>query len=288
MDRDTVQRVRDHVRRKQAAAAPTFQAAVQQMANQQLQADAAGDVRNLALASLGVGVGARGLKGLYNLVARRPPARRSGPAELPLPYPVAADEEKLAGLAAQATTKAGLPWYGPAMMLTGLGGLTAGWAGMDAALDARRRRERAQELAQAKQEFHDALLGQYDQPRAAVKAAGDDAAALAEAAARLHRVYDLYAKTAGDKTAFNWSDAAGAGLGAYGAYGALTGLGMGAFMFDKARKQSRRAILAKALQRREQRRFMEQPPEIFARPEPVAALPRVSPQDADDLYDEPE
>lgn len=296
MERATYLGVLEQVRAaraKQAAAAPPFQATVQQMANRSLQAGATADVKNLALAALGVGAGARGLTGLYNLLANRGPGpARGGPAELPLPYPVEPDDPALAppakqaGLADQVTIKPAIPWYGPAMLTAGLAGLGGGWAGMDAVLDHRRKAERDQEISQARQEFHDALLGQYDRPLRATpgpaparqKRAGD-AAAMADAGATLGRAFALL-----EKVALNWADVAGTTLGGYGMYALPAAAVTGTIVYDKARKRSQRAVIRKALQRREQRRFMEQPSEIYARPEPVTVLPRPTPADEEELY----
>lgn len=280
MDRETSWQILAQVREKRGE---SFPAAVQQMANTQLQSDALHDVRNLAMASLGVGMGARGLTGIYNLLAnRKANTARSSPPELPLPYPVEPDEEatrqahKQAGLADSATIKPGIPWYGPAMLMGGLAGLGTGWAGMDAVLDHRRKAEHASQLEQAKEEFHNALLSQYSKPLDSVpniKRAETDSVGVV-----LDRVFDLFEKHA------TWSDTVGAGLGAYGMYGGITALAAGAAMYNQANKKSQRSIIAKALQRREQRRFMEQPPEIYARPEPIVALPKPDPQADEEAY----
>lgn len=278
MDNETARAILTRVRSERAAggkrADDTFASAVSQMANRQLRSDALHDVRNLALLSAGVGATGRGLVGLYNLIAnrRRKHNTRSGPAELPLPYPVEPEAgPKLAsfmGLGGEhATTKGGIPWYGPAMMFGGLASLGAGWKGMDAVLDARRKSEREQELSQARREFHDALLSQYDRPLegapgARRKAAGD-ASEAARAGAAIDRLYDAFVKAA------TLADAGGMAAGGYGMYAGLSGLLAGALVYNKTRKRSQQAVIQKALQRRERRRFMEQPPEIYARPEPV-------------------
>ena len=159
-----------------------------------------------------------------------------------------------------AITKGGIPWYGPAMMTAGLVGLGAGWKGVDSVLNKRRERERAKELDLARTEFHDALMGQYDKPLAG---AGPTKKAAADLGPALDALYDQF-----EKAAFALNDAAGQGVGMYGMYAGLTGLMTGALVYDKARKRQRRAILDKAMQRRERRKFNVSPPEITAVPDP--------------------
>lgn len=161
-----------------------------------------------------------------------------------------------------ATSKGGIPWYGPAMMTAGLAGLAGGWKGVDHLLNKRRERDRAKEIDTARQEFHDALMGQYTKPLAGAgpaKTAGDGP----PLGAALDALYDQF-----EKAAFALNDAAGKGVGMYGMYAGLTGLMTGALVYDKARKRQRRAILDKALQRRERRKFNVSPAEITAVPEP--------------------
>jgi hypothetical protein len=265
-------------REKRASEGDAFAQAVRDMAAHRLKAEALGDVGSVGLAALGVGAAGRGAVGLYNVLKRGLGSQkhRGGPAELPLPYPVEPEEmpaEVLPKAASflsgdAASTKAGVPWFRPAAVAAGVGGLGLGWAAVDKVLDARRRAERDKELEGARGEFHDALLSQYDRPLAAppgvkVKKAGDLAAGLDD-------LYDRFSKAAVD-----WGNAGGAALGGYGVYAGLSGLLAGTVLYDKMRKRSRRAVLEKALQRRERRRFMQSPTEIYAVPEPVARLPRV-------------
>jgi hypothetical protein len=287
MDNETATAILGSVRarRKAAAEADGFAGAVQDMAAAQLKSDALADVRNLGLAGLGAGAAGAGLAGLINLLRRTGPKKpRSGPAMLPLPYPVepAAMPTRLkaGGFLAgdAAASKSGIPWYGPAMLAAGLGGIGLGWKGVDALLARRRKRETDSELDSARREFHDALLAQYDAP---IKVHPDLAAAaptsLAKAAAALDLAFDRFAAALAappaEKRAFDWADAGGAALGGYGMYAGLSGLLTGTFVYDKAKKRSQRAVLEKALQRRQRRQFMQQPTEIYAVPEPVRSAP---------------
>lgn len=257
-----------------------FASAVQDMAAGQLKGDAFRDIRNVGLTALGVGAAGRGIVGLIqHMKQNRAKKTRSGPAYLPLPYPA-----KTAGFldGDGATTKGGIPWYGPAMMLGGLGGLGLGWKGMDKVLDARRQREQESELAAARQQFHDALLSQYDEPikvhpemlSGKKKSAADDT--MVKVGEALDELYDVFQKAAAEeetrpmsKSAIDWSNVAGQAAGGYGMYAGLSGLLTGALVYDKIQKRSRRAVLEKALAKRQRRKFMQQPTEIYATPEPM-------------------
>lgn len=282
MDRETSLAILHQVQTERAKVAEhPFAAAYKDMDAQRLRSDALLDVRNLALAALGVGVGARGLAGLYNVMKRsfRGAPQRSGPALLPLPYPVepdpALDEEveqrrrlKAASFMEwfrgdQATSKSGIPWYGPAMLFTGLGALGLGWKGTDMLLDRLRRRQTEEEVEKARGEFRKALLQQYSRPPQKIAAWQDS----------LDRTYDMLQSLLlklPDKQA-QLADWAGKATNVYGMVGGLGALITGMLVYDRARKRSRRAVLEKALQRRERRKFMQQPTEIYAVPEPVPA-----------------
>lgn len=255
-----------------------FSDALQGMAATQLKSDALKDVRNIGLGAVGVGAAGRGLVGLIQMMkANKPKKTRSGPAYLPLPYP--AEPTKQAGFLGgdAATTKGGVPWYGPAMLMGGLGGLGLGWKGMDKVLDARRQKEEEGELVRAREQFHDALLEQYDapiktHPTLMKKRAGDEST-MEKVGKALDALYDKFeaAKEEEKVAGVDWSNLAGQAAGGYGMYAGLSGLLTGAMVYDKINKRSRRAILEKALQQRQRRKFMQQPTEIMAVPEPVPA-----------------
>lgn len=274
---------------KQAdALGDAFGGAVDDAGSTLLQTQGLRDVRNLGLAGLGVGAAGRGLVGLIQLLkSNKPKKMRSGPAELSLPYPAEAEEKAgfdIAGFLGgnSATTKAGIPWYGPAMLGGAALGLGAGWKGMDAVLDARRKREMDGQLDSARQEFHDALMSQYDEPQkvdhrnvSGTKKAAD--ATMAAVGAGLDALFTKVAAVLDDpgveKAALelpSMANAAGVGAGAYGMYAGLSGLMAGALMYNKTNKRSRRAILESALKKRQRRQFMQRPTEITAVPEPVA------------------
>lgn len=248
-------------------------AAVDQAARTQLRSDAVNDVRNLALMTLGVGAAGRGVVGLMNMLRRHKPSPRlQGPTELPLPLPYQAEEDQPQLKVASITTKTALPGYGPAMMLTGMAGLGLGWKGADMVLDTMRKKEREQELAAARKEFHDALLHQYDAPLST----GSSTAALQKTAAAaiggeldqlFDRVVDGIEKTA---TMADWG---GHAANTYGTYAGLAALLAGAWAYDKANKRSRRSVLESALKKRQRKQFDQSPTEIFAVPEPATTVP---------------
>lgn len=252
--------------------AQAFSGAVQGMASGQLKSDALKDVASVGLGALGVGAAGRGLVGLIQMMRQGKKKTRSGPAYLPLPYPA-----KTAGFldGDAAATKGGIPWYGPAMLGGGIAGLGLGWKGMDKMLDARRQREQKQELDQARQEFHDALLSQYDEPikthPSLMKKRGGDGSVMEKVGKALDTLFDKFeaAKEDTEKTAVDWSNLAGQATGGYGMYAGLSGLLTGAVVYDKMSKRSRRAVLEKALQQRQRRKFMQSPTEIMAVPEPM-------------------
>jgi hypothetical protein len=235
------------------------------------------DIGNVGLTSLGVGAAGAGLVGLIQLMrANRAKKTRSGPAYLPLPYPAESKQANFIG-GDEATTKGGIPWYGPAMLLSGLGGLGLGWKGMDAVLSARRQREQQKELEAAREQFHDALLTQYDEPvkvhpEVMKKKSADST--MEKVGQALDTLFDKFqtAMYAQEKRGLDISNLGGQALGGYGMYAGLSGLLAGALMYDKIRKRSRKAVLESALKQRQRRKFMQSPTEIMAVPEPVPAV----------------
>lgn len=279
MDRETslaiLQRIKA-AREKRGDAPEAFANAVQDMAASQLRADSLKDVRNIGLATLGIGAAGRGLVGLAQLLTRNKPRKpRSGPASLSLPYPVKAGFDARGFLGGDnAATKSGVPWYGPAMMLSGLAGLGIGWKGMDHVLDSRRKAETQADLDNARKDFRAALLSQYTSGKTA------EDSPMVKASEALDTAFEKFAGLleAVDKappplvkTSVDWANLGGQAVGGYGMYAGLSGLLAGSLIYDKIKKRSRSAIINKALQRRQRREFMQQPTELYATPEPVAA-----------------
>ncbi len=282
MDQQRLQQLLSLVRRdKQAIDAPDFATALQHEGARQIKAQALSNIGSIGLAMLGGGAAARGGVGLANMLRRNanPLDTRSGPALLPLPYPAAPEEDeetpprrrlpKTAGLGDfvggdMASTVSGIPWYGPAMMTTGLLGAGAGWKGVDTLLNWRRKRERRDEVDQARKEFHDAIISQYDKP-VSLKSASDNT---------LSQDLDQLADRVLTKIAEGgWANTMGQLAGGYGTMAGLSGLLAGAVVYNQAQKRSQRAVIEKAMQRRARRRFAQQPTEIYAIPEPMRTVP---------------
>lgn len=275
----------------QAAQTAAFRAAVR------------GEAVRAGLAALGVGAGARGLLGLYQLANRRGSAvdTKSGPVETDLPYPVEGRDDPRAVLGKRgldlggylgggsATKVENVPFRLPALVAAAGGGAALGWKGVDALLDAHRRRQRDQELEEAKAEFDRALLVQYDRPlprRPGLKAAADRGAAIG---ADLDAAFDAFAAAyakraaAGQTLLDRAADASGPAAGLYLTYAGLAGLLSGGVTYDQLRRRSRQAVLTKALKDRQRRDFLAQPPEIRATPVPVAGVKPLSTQEESDL-----
>ena len=256
----------------------TFADAVNNMAAQQLKADALRDVGSLGLAALGIGAAGRGAVGLYNVIKRNQQKKnRAGPALLPLPFPV----EKAGSFTGwlfgdMASTKAGIPLYGPAMLGVGLGGAALGWGGMDRLLDARRKAEQDVELENARSQFHQALMSQYDKPIAALPKKKEEKKAedalMEKVGQDLDRLWGKCANILNNyqlKQGLDFANLGGMAAGGYGVYAGLSGLLTGSLVYNALKKRSQQAVLEKAIQKRDRRRFAQSPTEIYAVPEPV-------------------
>ena len=278
----------------------------------QIRRDALRNVGNLFLASLGVGAAARGGVGLVNLFRQQKPKdTRSGPALLPLPYPVQSEEmpgkiKAANGLIDHLTSPGGssrssIPLYGPGMMLAGIGGLGLGWKGLDSVLNERRRKATEEELNAARQEFNDALLSQWSTKRAEEGAppcpkcgtdetwpvSGSPGTAACEpcghkfayadspmrkAGAALDRAFEQFSERI--KTANTLGDWIGKAENTYLTGATLAALLSGTLVYDKMKKRSRRAVLEKALQQRQRQSFAQRPTEIYAVPTPISQVPK--------------
>lgn len=235
-----------------------------------LNQEAMGNVGRLSMATLGIGAGLRGAMGLYNVLKNnigKPRKTRSGPSLLSLPYPVAKEAAEGENFLPEVTQVKSLPWYGPAMMFGGLASLGAGWKGVDMVLKRRAQRDREAQLGAARKHFHEALLNQYDKPYAAAGPMGKIGSDEPNLGRELDRLYDAVEKVAA-LGGLVPDDMAGQGLGWYGMIGGGAAALTGAMVYDKMKKRQQRAILEKALMKRERRRFAQQPTEITAVPEP--------------------
>lgn len=253
---------------------------VENTLNSRLRDQAWDTAKRYGHVGLGLGAGAAGLYGLYHLLKRNAGQKkyRGGPPDLPLSYPVPAKEDPETVAAPNfrirtaadpagavqggwASTFGGIPWYYPAAVGLPIAGMALGWKGVDKLLQSARNKERESEVESAKQEFESALSSQYERPtsnRALSKAA------------RLSQALDAIYEKRGN---VDFGDLAGQLAGSYGVYALASGLGTGGLLYNYMRRRSEKAIMEKALKRREMQRFQQQPPEIYARPEPVVSPP---------------
>ena len=144
---------------------------------------------------------------------------------------------------------------------------------MDTILDSQQEADKQKSLEKARQEFHAALLSQYNSPLAAEslsthhrKSAADSIGS--EIGQRLDRLYTTVEKMA----SLNMNNMLGQAEGAYTTYAGLSGLLTGLVAYNAAKKRSDRSVVDKALRQRERKKFLQQPPEIYARPEPIESL----------------
>jgi hypothetical protein len=224
--------------------------------NTKLQSDTQKAIIRTMMLAAGGGAAVRGLTGLTNMLGESPQIASTGrTVEMPVAY---AEEPKRKKRMKQAeafkssvdtynqgaTNKIGLNYYIPGMLIGG--GLAAygGWKGVDHLLDAQRRKHTNEDMEAAKQEYEDALLGAY-------KKATDTA---------LDQTFERYGKQA------YLENIPGALQGAGLAYTAAS-LPIGYMIVnDMMKKNSKQALLQKALQERARRQAMTQPPEIYAIP----------------------
>lgn len=226
---------------------------VARLENAKMQSAAKSQILNTMLLGGGLGAAFRGVTGLSNLLGEsKPTASPRRVVELPVPYadkPTAkksvkekrADDE-------DATVPYGLSYYMPGMLLGGGLAAAGGWKGVDALIDRQRHKQETESLDEAKQEYEDALLGSY-------KRAVDEA---------LDKAFKTYEKKAG------LADITGGLTGAGLTYAAASLPAGYMVVNDMMKKNSKRALLEKALKERARRQAIMQPPEIYAIPKPPA------------------
>lgn len=239
-------------------AAETMNKQIQQIHNDKLQSDAAKTILKTLLVAGGLGAAVRGYTGLSNLgeSKKRKPVNRV--VEMPVQYP---EKQALFGNDnSKATSMIGLDYFAPAIMLGAPLAAYGGWKGVDAILNKQREKEVESDLDRAKAEYEKALLGSY-------KKGTDEALDLA---------FESHEKTAnpimeGLSGLANYisPNLSGAGLGLGAAY-TLATLPLGYHIVNKVmKKNSKRALLQKAIEERARRQAKIQPPEIYAVPTPV-------------------
>ncbi len=231
---------------------------VQQYHNQQLQADATKDILKALLLAGGLGAAARGASGLQSMFAPKKKVSPGRVVEMPVPYPTESDGEEKKADNSLATSRYGLNYFMPSMLLGAPLAAYGGWKGVDAILNSQRRKEKEKELEQAKQEYEQALLGAYK--KGTDEALDSAFSGLEKDASPLDWVQNKINQVA--------PNLAGASQGALLTAG-LVSAPLGYMIVNNAmKKNSRRAILEKALAERARRQALSQPPEIYAVPKP--------------------
>lgn len=200
----------------------------------------------------------------------------------PKPKPIPAAEKTAAPHILSDRTE--LPWYYPGVTMAGVGGLAGGYKLMDYLMDKKRKADLADETEEAKAQYHQAMLDQYNP--ASVPAAGvvpdfpvptktvnpmPGAAKMSLKAAALQNDLDAMCeeveKFAAEKQAMpGWM---GQGLGAYGALASLLALGSGTAAYKFTKDRSTNKLMEDAIKQRERERWGRRPPEIYAVPTPV-------------------
>ena len=228
-------------------------------------------IQGLLLAGA-TGAGLRGMVGL-NRMAKEVTPRPSKTVDMEVPFPVAKEEEeeKLASESEvvdrffdnlnfgpksepQATHNTGVPWYIPSMMLGLPAAGVAGWKGMDAIFDKQRKSRSRRQLAKAKEDYEEELLGSYKQ--------GSDSAV-----DKLDKAFESFEKAAA------FENVSGQLKGLLATYALLSGPAAYMYVNDKMKKNSQKAILEKAVKERSRRAAQQQPLELYATPKPVEIEP---------------
>ena len=244
-------------------------AGLQANANKQLQSSAKNDILKAVLIAGGLGAGMRGISGLSRMFS---PGQRPVPSrtvDMPVMYPrdEEEDQEKVAKNS-DATSKIGLNYYLPGMLLGAPLAFAGGWSGVDAILDKQRLKKTDAELDEAKEEYQRALLGAYKRG----SDAGDPLSVLDEV---FDGHYDKQAEEPEVSPGFfedlfrNYApNLPGAATGLAAAYAIPAGIGGYAVVDSIMKKRSKRALLDKAMKERARRHAMQQPAELYAIPTP--------------------
>ena len=174
------------------------------------------------------------------------------------------------------------PWIYPAAVLGSIGATYLGYKGVDAILNALRRRRAARELEQARQEFEDALASQYQQSELAEQAGVKYSSAgavgcMADVLARSHISGELAEQLEKFAQEFQptekhgplWQYTRGLGSKTFGLYmAALTALALasaaGGYHLAKSREGKRKQYEAASELLR--RRRLAEPPRVVVEP----------------------
>ena len=279
-------------------------------AQQAIRSEALRDILRAGGVTAALGAGFRGLMGLRDILGYRRRLKDKhylGPSVLAVPVPVrpsVQDKEKVQApmldksggykKASEPTTRMGLWWYLPGMVLAGATGTAGGYKLMDALIHQKRKLDLKSEIENARDKYYRAVLQQYDPnfvPKAEAvpdyplpkktenKPTISKSIKLASLDADLEDLCAEVDKVLEKRALSEW---AGKALGIYGALATLLALGAGSVAYDAARSRSTAKMMENAIQQREVERLMRRPPEIHAIPTPIKIVPPVkSPSDDD-------
>ena len=288
MDKERAAKLLTQIREK-AAGEPVVADPVLELRRQQypqVRQQALRNMASLGLQSLGLGAAVRGAVGLSHMFDRDVNQEEVSPGNVEMPVMLHSRKKKPVVKAGDVdnaipTEPIGIRWYAPGMAASAGLGAIGGWKGVDLIMDNQRKKKTEAELAQARQEYQNALMSSY-------KTAEDSIGY--EVGRQLDRLYDLMLKNGRDESivgsfvkslgrsaykgvgdlnqAFDkeFPNAKGMGVGAYGLYALPAAVTSYSLVDSMMRKGNRRDTLAKAMRERARRQAAMRPTEIYAVP----------------------
>jgi hypothetical protein len=245
--------------------------------NDRLIADAQKKLMLLLGGGLALGGAARGGMGLLNLARRNAPQPApSKPLTLGIPdeeedLKYAEDKQASGGrgqtrswpMGGDAKNLMQIPWFPPAAMAAGLGGIYGGWNIFDKLMDERRESEQEQELENAKLQFSQALQGPTGAKTAGDNELGRELDGLFDEIKQAMENDDLMSDLT--KSA-NWGGPLGQAAGLYGIYALLAGGMAGNYAYNRAKKRTGPKVLEEAMKRRKRQRAATRPAPVLTAP----------------------
>lgn len=165
---------------------------------------------------------------------------------------------------------AGMPWFLPAALGTGVAGLAGGRSLTRWILKKRRKADLDAEIEKAKKEYEDAMMSQYD-PGKIHKLASEGHPIAISPADRLDKAVESFSKRAGQV-----NDALGTGVGGYLALAALLAGGTGMASYQHFSSLNKSKMLENALKNRAMIRGLSNPPDVYLHPVPAHLSPEGS------------
>lgn len=252
----------------------------------------AGYAREDILKMLGIGLAggmtARGLLGLRDLFGHPDahPQRYLGPTQVTLPFPVYTrkrDEERAQELTKLSSVKkAEEPlgnskgdnwWYWPGMLGGGLAATYGGYKLMDHLFNRRRKADTQSELEEARNQYRQSLLANYDPAHVHSAATMPKFASDQRVQKALDQLADkVEALNFGElqKSAlWDWLKPSEGTVGGYMGMAALLGLPAAWMAYHATKARSPGKIMEEAIKARERDRWAARPPEVMIMPTPV-------------------